>query len=383
VSDVARVDYLNGLLRLGVSDGSEDAVAALDRPEVAALADVEVELDVAWGATVTTTFTRFGVTCRDGEEGRYDFGIYSDGGWQVGRQEGTEDAGFTELGHGRSDAILIEPGSTNHVRVVCLGAALVFIVNDTELARLEDSVVHAGSIGLRGQALEDLEGGPLELGVDNFVLRTGADIRLTGVLDVPGVGEIVLQDDFSDIATGWLGSTGRSETEVRIWEFADGTIRGIGLRSGANAIVNTVGVFDSTGRELANLIDVSVGATIVATDSSGDPANRYAVVCRQEGDTYYWFGIGTDGSIDVGKSIANEYTTIEDGTNAAIATGDGASNRLRADCVGTTLSFFVNEQLVAQVTDESIGTSGAVGFGMRIAGVPSEMQIDDAVIREP
>jgi hypothetical protein len=96
---------------------------------------------------------------------------------------------------------------------------------------------------------------------------------------------------------------------------------------------------------------------------AGPGANRAGLVCRVTGEQFYFFVISSDGYFAVGRTNGAQSTLLGQDQMALstnIRTGM-AVNHLRADCVGTTLTFFINGFPVAQVNDPVLA-SGDVGL---------------------
>jgi hypothetical protein len=69
-------------------------------------------------------------------------------------------------------------------------------------------------------------------------------------------------------------------------------------------------------------------------------------------------------------------------TTDAVKQGD-ATNHLRGDCVGSTLTLYVNGQQVASVTDTSF-TSGDIGLTVGTFDDPNAaVTFDNFVVNEP
>jgi len=97
---------------------------------------------------------------------------------------------------------------------------------------------------------------------------------------------------------------------------------------------------------------------------SGPDENRYGLVCRyQDTQNFYFFVISSDGYYGIGKVIQGRRSLLGQEMmtyNPNIHLGM-SPNHLRADCIGDTLAFYVNEQPVAIVQDFDF-TSGDVGL---------------------
>lgn len=122
-----------------------------------------------------------------------------------------------------------------------------------------------------------------------------------------------------------------------------------------------------------NFSDVRI--EVDALQYSGPQENRLGVICRHRDDAhYYFFVISTDGYYAIGKVVDGVQSLLgQDAMQYASVIEQGvAINHLRAECYGTTLSFFVNDSPVALVDDTDL-QSGDVGL---LAGTFAEGGLD-------
>ena len=122
-----------------------------------------------------------------------------------------------------------------------------------------------------------------------------------------------------------------------------------------------------------NFSDVRI--EVDALQYSGPQENRLGVICRHRDDAhYYFFVISTDGYYAIGKVVDGVQSLLgQDAMQYASVIEQGvAINHLRAECHGTTLSFFVNDSPVALVDDTDL-QSGDVGL---LAGTFAEGGLD-------
>lgn len=115
----------------------------------------------------------------------------------------------------------------------------------------------------------------------------------------------------------------------------------------------------------------SAGDVIVrtlVTKVAGPNRMNASVVCRASELGWYEFAITYGGYVQVWKWDANAgdngyfYKLAERGSND-IKVQTGGVNELEADCIGDTLTFYVNGVQVANVTDRDF-TEGLVGVGV-------------------
>jgi hypothetical protein len=118
---------------------------------------------------------------------------------------------------------------------------------------------------------------------------------------------------------------------------------------------------------------------------SGSSANRQGVICRysSEGD-YYNLGISADGEYLIQKFVGGVATWLKSPTSSShINTGSGVTNNVRVECMGNSLTLYVNGIRVAHITDNTL-VSGYVGFlANSSSGEYTEVAFDNAVIWTP
>lgn len=168
-------------------------------------------------------------------------------------------------------------------------------------------------------------------------------------LSQPGLNfTLAFEDDFS-FALGW--PTG-SDSFVQL-HYTQG---GYAIRS---KVVKDV-VWSTRSQQF---VDMRVEVT--ASRMSGDLEGYYGVVCRfADGSNYYMLGVSSDGSYMIGKQKAGNLVFLIEGKDeiGSVHTGN-SPNLIRGDCIGKTLSLYVNNVLLASVEDNDF-TAGAVGLAV-------------------
>lgn len=171
-------------------------------------------------------------------------------------------------------------------------------------------------------------------------------------------GNVLFQDDFASSVSGW----DRLTTPEGTMDYDGG-----GYRLLVNAL-NTN--FWSTPDK--NFADVRM--EVDSGKIGGSDENRIGLICRFTGSEYYFFLISSDGFYGIGLYSGGQAVLIgqnEMQSNSNIKTGL-AVNHLRADCIGNTLTFFVNGFQVASVQN-SVLTAGDVGL---LAGTFNQPGVD-------
>ena len=161
-----------------------------------------------------------------------------------------------------------------------------------------------------------------------------------------GLRSLPLADDFADPASGWptRESTGWSQ----------------GYEDGASRV--------TLDQDEWNYVLAAATAKIDAADVIVEVDVRFAsnyaeagagVICRAlDGDNYYFFEI-EDGTASIVRFLEDEQAFLVD--DQPTDAFDPEGSRLRAECIGDSLSFFINEQQVASAQDDGL-THGDVGL---------------------
>ncbi len=175
---------------------------------------------------------------------------------------------------------------------------------------------------------------------------------------VPPSGTTLFKDDFSVPTSGWDRS-----------KHAEGTMDYFG--GGYRILVNALqtNFWSTPHKDLADVrIEVDAGKL------AGPDENRIGLICRYTTSDYYFFIVSSDGYYAIGiftKGQANLLGQTEMQFSDKIVQGM-AINHLRADCNGSTLTFFANGVQLAQVHDPILKHGD---FGL-LAGTFSQPGVD-------
>ncbi len=181
---------------------------------------------------------------------------------------------------------------------------------------------------------------------------------------------ILFSDDFSDPDSGW----DRVQTDEGLTDYDNGQYR---------IFVNQV-QHDYWANPGRSFTDVQVEAD--PTKAAGPDDNDFGLICRyQDTENFYAFLISSDGYYAIMKYSGGSSEIL--GADAMLSTDavnqGNATNHLRADCVGDSLSLYANGELLHSVTDADFA-SGDVGL---IAGTfdaaGADILFDDFVVYQP
>ncbi len=191
----------------------------------------------------------------------------------------------------------------------------------------------------------------------------------TSVPVVPGQ-QILYQDDFSDSNSGWPAVSD-----------ADKSASYSGGQYVIQAITAKQDVWAHPGQ---NFGDVSI--TVDATKSNGPDNNDFGLVCRfQDDNNFYFFVVSSDGFQAIGKYVNGDFSYLTaDKMQPTTAMNAGTTlNKLRADCVGSTLTLYANGQMLSTATDTSFST-GDVGLLVGTFDDPNvSISFDNFVVAQP
>ncbi len=181
---------------------------------------------------------------------------------------------------------------------------------------------------------------------------------------------LLFQDDFSDTSSGW----DRVTTDTGVTDYVDGLYR---------IYVNEAGtdIWANPGLEFT---DVSV--QVEAIKVGGPDDNDFGVICRSvDISNFYFFVISSDGYYGIGKvSDAGQELIGTDAMQPSEAIQQGeTTNTIRAECVGSSLSLYVNGEMLAEVQDSefSSGDVGLIAGSFDIQG--TDIHFDNFSVTQP
>ena len=170
-------------------------------------------------------------------------------------------------------------------------------------------------------------------------------------------GIVLFSDDFSSNNSGWTQVLDSTDFKTN---YKDGAYQIQVNKARSNAWGNPGAL---------NFTDVRV--EVDATKSSGSDDNDFGIICRYQDPTNFYFAVvssdGFYGIIKMSDGIYNLIGHEELESSDQIKLG-AETNHLRFDCVGSTLTLYVNDTQIDQQVDEQF-TTGNVGL---IAGTYDE-----------
>lgn len=180
---------------------------------------------------------------------------------------------------------------------------------------------------------------------------------------------VLFEDDFSKTSSGWDQTTSESGTT----DYKDGTYQ---------ILVNQT-QYDLWANPGKSFTDVSTEVDAVMIGGPVD--NDFGIICRYKDTSNYYFGIiSSDGYYAIGYVLDGKQSIFSEQLEFSDAIKQGTeSNRIRFDCVGSTLTLYANGTQLTQVTDSTL-TSGDVGL---MAGTfdtaGTNVSFDNFVVKKP
>ena len=156
-------------------------------------------------------------------------------------------------------------------------------------------------------------------------------------------GQILYQESFADNTSGW----DRVLNDGGIMDYDSGGYRILVRGEKMN--------FWSTPP--GNFGDVRIEVDV--TRLNGPEENRAGLMCRYQNGNYYFFIISNDGFYAIGKFTGGQAVLVgQESMVASDAVQAEGVNHLRADCIGNTLTLYVNDTQVASTQDADFATGG-------------------------
>jgi hypothetical protein len=183
-------------------------------------------------------------------------------------------------------------------------------------------------------------------------------------------GSVLFQDDFARTTSGW----DRYKDEAYSANYVNG----------AYQINITTPNTQAWARPNLEFNDVRV--EVMATKTDGPDDNMFGVICRyQDAQNFYFFVLSSDGYSGIGVYRNGKERLISADAmhpSPLIQSGD-SPNHIRAECIGTQLTLFINGSLATQVSVSNAqpGDVGLIAGAYETAGV--EIRFDQFSVTKP
>lgn len=186
------------------------------------------------------------------------------------------------------------------------------------------------------------------------------------VVELPVEGTVIYQDDFSTTQGDWA------------WQDQDSSVAYVDGALHIQVNQPEYYIWSYAGQSFTDvLLDVDV--LVVGQAGDGD----FGLICRyQDSDNFYGLEISEDGYYSVWKRVNGELYTLVDWQYSALIM-PGRTMHLSAACVGSTLTFMADGEVLVDIRDSDL-SSGDAGL---VAGTwenyPLTVSFDNFVVRSP
>lgn len=194
----------------------------------------------------------------------------------------------------------------------------------------------------------------------------GKGLELPTPTPIAQAEDILFQDDFSSQG-GWFVDSNDRFTLT----FVDG-------QYSFDVVTKNSPIWSVKAKEF---VDVSL--EVDAAQIGGYSDGYYGLVCRhQDNHNYYLLVVSRNGNFGIAKMLDNQLRFLNFAYVYADLLAD-KGNRLRADCVGNTLTLSVDGTPVLQATDDSFssGRAGMVVGNRSMAG--TNVRFDNFIVLKP
>ena len=210
---------------------------------------------------------------------------------------------------------------------------------------------------------------------DKFV-RLRLDEQSTGHQAVGGKGDI-FRDEFADTSGGWETYEGGGKDPHAV-EYASSGLRLYDPLPG-DGLLNPLNLDAGTAIEDAIL---EVDAT-VRGKAPEKKDTAWGLICRAvDYNHYYMLGITAERRPIIWKRKDNRWAKLATGRPSDAARGGTATNRLRADCLGSELTLYANGQRVLKAEDSEL-KSGRIGLHSQQFGEDLDVVFDNFLASSP
>jgi len=187
--------------------------------------------------------------------------------------------------------------------------------------------------------------------------------------ETDAAGEALLEDDFADPGSGWPTDEGVGYEAG----YADGAYR--------MSVDNDESSYSTPSQALAGEEFEDAIVEVTATTVSADPDAGIGLTCREDSSqSHYYADVSAADGAQIGLYRDGDQKVLSEDIPAPL---EPEANRLRLECVGDQLSFYVNDQPAGSARDSTF-TAGLVGVQIGGAGQGvTEILFDDFTVSAP
>jgi Tol biopolymer transport system component len=237
--------------------------------------------------------------------------------------------------------------ATNKLGVTAAGDLIQIYVNDQHLADFTDSSFARGRIGFYASVYT---ASPISTRVffDNLrVWASGEEVPEAVPSPPAAMPTLAYSDDFNDPESGW--AVGSGEGYAHGYEGGEYFVEHIGQTNRARWVTYPDRTFSDFTAEVQVRFDTDVGEVV------GGLVWRW-----QDNDNFYRVRVHNTGEYEVKKRLKGEWESLLDRADSPHIVGGAATNALKIVAVGDLIQIYVNDQHVADVSDDSFA-EGRVG----------------------
>ena len=161
---------------------------------------------------------------------------------------------------------------------------------------------------------------------------------------------VVLRDFFNEPANDWEFVEDDND------RFAKGTVEARNGKYRWDVTANEGFIWWSLA--LADTSTSDFYAAVTARQVSGAEDTDYALIFRHDGYNYYTFQISDTGQYTAYEYNLEEWTQLIEWTSSAVIQS-GEANRIAVAAEGDRFRFFINDEMVAEIADDTLPTGGA------------------------
>jgi len=222
-------------------------------------------------------------------------------------------------------------GNTNHIQLICGGGFCILNINQSLAARFNlDQEINISSLALFAEVGYYKPFGSVE--VDNLHIYLPPDN--TAIQSAYTFSDALLSDKGTFPKTGLSGAYNRYQAD--------------GFHFSAVISFGYYGV--KTDPALGN---VSISASVVLKPDNINSSMYAGLVCRSSVEGMYFAIIRENGYFSIFRDNPTRgLFMLTQAKSREILTG-GAANQLRLDCVGSTITFYINSKKVASLQDDT------------------------------
>jgi uncharacterized repeat protein (TIGR02543 family) len=299
------------------------------------------------------------VGCRfSDEDNYYTFGISADGYYGIAKCVDAEQTFF--VGPTYSSYINQGVGAVNLIHIECIGSSLSLSVNGHVLATVTDTTFTGGDIALAANAQADTF---TEVAFDNIMVTKPSET-------IPTVPTVLFSDDFSDESSGWV-----------TYDEYDGWVAYLNGCLYVKDYAAYEGIIWGESQRYFTDFILEVETWLVG----GTDDNWHSVICRcQDEDNQYSFDISADGYYEIQKWVDGYVTNFIVPTYSAyIHQGQGVTNLIHIECIGSSLSLSVNGHLLWEGMDVTFSGGDIALAANALAGTFTEVAFDNIIVTNP